>query len=98
MMTLGYWPLFHIQFLCQSETYLVGGVFHTLNLCQIQCKMSGVEFVKILFSWSFPLSFCSVRASAVGELNQGAVNHLRSSDVAEIRLLFKLLTDQYKDL
>lgn len=30
----------------------------------------------------------------VGELNQDTVNHLRSSDVAEIRHLFQMLTDQ----
>ena len=57
-------------------------------------NVSGMDFIEILFWWSFPASFCSVRASAVGELNQGTVNHLRSSEVAEIRLLFKMLTDQ----
>lgn len=41
-----------------------------------------------------PSSFSSVRTSAVGELSRGTVIHLRSFDVTEIGLLFKMLSDQ----
>lgn len=57
-------------------------------------NVSSMDFVEILFLWSFPSSFSSVRTSAVSELNHGTVIHLRSFDVTEIRLLFKMLTDQ----
>lgn len=57
-------------------------------------NVSGMDFVEILFLWSYPSSFSSMRTSAVGELNHGTVIHLRSFDVTEIRLLFKMLTDQ----
>lgn len=57
-------------------------------------NVSGVDSVEILFWWPFTPSSCSLRATAVAELNQGTINHLRSSDVAEIRLLFKIQTDK----
>lgn len=57
-------------------------------------NVSGIDFVEIVFLWSFPSSFSSVRTSAVSELSHGTVIHLRSFDVTEIRLLFKILTEQ----
>lgn len=57
-------------------------------------NVSGMDFVEILFLWSFPSSFSSLRTSAVSELNHDTIIHLRSFDVTEIRLLLKILTDQ----
>lgn len=57
-------------------------------------NVSSMDLVENLLWWSFPSSFCSMKASAVGELNQGTGNYLRSFDVTEIMLLLKMLTDQ----
>ena len=75
---------------------ILGGrdVSYTKPVPDSMQNVSDMDAVEILFWWFFPPTFCCVRASAVGELNQGTVNNLRSSGIAEIRLLFKMLTDQ----
>lgn len=75
---------------------IVGGrdISYTKPVPDLVQNVSGMDFVEILFWWPSTPSFRSVRATAVGELNQGTVNDLRSSDAAEIRLLFKILTDK----